>query len=70
VPFDLFARVAVEDQADGELESANYPVGFLPCASSTHLVVLPHLVGNEISVLQLVDESVTSVVDQKTTDTS
>lgn len=64
VPLDLLARVAVEDQADRELESE------IVLHALTNLVVFPHFVGNVITVLQLVDKSITSVVDQQTADTS
>ena len=37
---------------------------------ATHLVVFPHLVRDKVSVLKLVNESVASVVNQKTTDTT
>jgi len=36
----------------------------------THLVVLPHLVGDKVSVLKLIDESVTRVINEQTTDTT
>jgi hypothetical protein len=36
----------------------------------TCLVVLPHLVGDIVTMLKLVDESVTGVVDEETSDSS
>ena len=36
----------------------------------THVAVLPHLAGNEVTVLKLVDEPLALVIEKETTDTT
>ena len=69
MPFNLFTRRRVENQTNGKLIEYIRNRIMTRYGETTNLVVLPHLVCDIITMLELVDESVTSIVNKETTDT-
>ena len=72
VPLDLLRHSTVEDKADWVLciEISASKIETRIKIGIAHLAVLSHLAGNEVTVLKLIDEPLTLVIKNETTDTT
>lgn len=66
MPFDLIGGLAVEDEADRELESLNQECHATKLRLAD-LAVLPHPTSDVITMTQLISESLAFIIEQETT---
>lgn len=72
MPLNLLGSTTIEYQADGELKEPRMDVSVRRASEDfkSYLAVLPHLSSDEITMLQLIYESLALVIQQQTTNTA